>query len=571
MNGATIAPEVLNTKVSPLMSPSKAPVAAAELEAMLVTGAPEKVEQDSSETEEIENLFAFLLPEGGVGPDVGQFALQFNRKIFDGWVKQPSACCGAACVAGAWNGLGNMKRTHDDSLNHEDVLQVYRSMFVDLITRKMGSFERRLGAKLTPVLAAIETQLATMGKLIGGKKAHGATRGAVLKIVRTMATKHKVSKLEEAAQAAARAETEKENAGSQETTGGSNEPLPDTNDDAKLSMSDWDPLDCIVELYEADGVILVDTNSNGGAASGGASVGSATADEATPRQGDATEPDKAFSEGEGEGEGENDDADDDEERAGDIFEDEGATAGGGKAKGAKKWDWKKDLFEIIRNIAGLRKLLASKPSTAAIGNWGILSGVQRLAEWGALGTCLKAKLFMGRKRSKKTNVEVVLSKKDDAKTVQQQWDALKSQHAHPDSALIFHLKNHYALIFATREWVGGVDGVHVRQLLCARKGQRPTAWIDFEEARETMLGWEGYKIMSVTRTNTIDEAAVRGGKKALAEHLDIDFVELYPFASASAEVLEVASAVVAAREAAEEEEKEKLQEAAAPAPADTAE
>ena len=137
------------------MSPSKAPVAAAELEAMLVTGAPEKVEQDSSETEEIENLFAFLLPEGGVGPDVGQFALQFNRKIFDGWVKQPSACCGAACVAGAWNGLGNMKRTHDDSLNHEDVLQVYRSMFVDLITRKMGSFERRLGAKLTPVLLSL--------------------------------------------------------------------------------------------------------------------------------------------------------------------------------------------------------------------------------------------------------------------------------------------------------------------------------------------------------------------------------------------------------------------------------
>lgn len=38
-----------------------------------------------------------------------------------------------------------------------------------------------------------------------------------------------------------------------------------------------------------------------------------------------------------------------------------------------------------------------------------------------------------------------------------------------------------------------------RQILTARKGQRPTAWIDFEEARKIMLGWDGYKIMVVQR------------------------------------------------------------------------
>jgi hypothetical protein len=96
--------------------------------------------------------------------------------------------------------------------------------------------------------------------------------------------------------------------------------------------------------------------------------------------------------------------------------------------------------------------------------------------------------------------------------------------------LIFHLKNHYALIFALREWIVPpaeldscaspstaspspfVDELRqtcstaskftgprvVRQILCARKGQRPTAWVDFDEARETMLGWEGYKIMTLT-------------------------------------------------------------------------
>jgi hypothetical protein len=49
------------------------------LEAKLVTGAPEKVEQDSAETEDIPDLFAFLLPDAALMANAGQFALQYNR------------------------------------------------------------------------------------------------------------------------------------------------------------------------------------------------------------------------------------------------------------------------------------------------------------------------------------------------------------------------------------------------------------------------------------------------------------------------------------------------------------
>ncbi len=98
-----------------------------------------------------------------------------------------------------------------------------------------------------------------------------------------------------------------------------------------------------------------------------------------------------------------------------------------------------------------------------------------------------------------------------------QWQMLKLEHSHPNSVLLSHHKNHYALIFAVRDWVeevqvdadeGWVDNTtaaaagartkrRVRQVLTARKGQRPKEWIDWEELRGYYLKWAGYKLMSV--------------------------------------------------------------------------
>lgn len=133
---------------------------------------------------------------------------------------------------------------------------------------------------------------------------------------------------------------------------------------------------------------------------------------------------------------------------------------------------------------------------------------------------------------------VGLSRDDDALVIAEQWAALRTAFLRPGTALVFHLRNHYALIFAMREWeepivedvtatvaedkmaadakpagansekVGAANGGFdkretsrrvVRQVLTARRGQRPSAWIDFEEMRNTMIGWDGYKIMLVAR------------------------------------------------------------------------
>jgi hypothetical protein len=48
-------------------------------------------------------------------------------------------------------------------------------------------------------------------------------------------------------------------------------------------------------------------------------------------------------------------------------------------------------------------------------------------------------------------------------------------------------------------------GLPVRQILTSRRGQRPSAWMDFSEVREVMLGWDGYKIMCLSRAVSLSE------------------------------------------------------------------
>jgi hypothetical protein len=97
---------------------------------------------------------------------------------------------------------------------------------------------------------------------------------------------------------------------------------------------------------------------------------------------------------------------------------------GAKGKGAP-WDWRKDFYTIVQHHCGLAKLNSERPSTAAVGNWGILEVMQRLSEGHGLGSQLAGRLFMGRKKTVKSKVDVPLSRKDGPEEVRAQWEALR--------------------------------------------------------------------------------------------------------------------------------------------------
>lgn len=257
-----------------------------------------------------------------------------------------------------------------------------------------------------------------------------------------------------------------------------------------------DAVDCFIELYELEGTVLL-------------------AEIPAIEENVTSEVPGVLEEGlkvEGEEDDDDDRDDDDEGEDEDVLKLPPGKIRPGK-KGAKKegsaWDWRRDFMKIIQNMVGLKKITAVRPSTAAIGNWGILQGVDRLSEWTSLGTNVQARLFMGKKRTVNMKIDCPLSRKDVESVVSSQWDALRSTFAQTNSVLLFHLKNHYALIFALREWIymditnNEKVLIHKRQILTARKGQRPSVWIDFEEVRETLIGWEGYKIIAISYTGTI--------------------------------------------------------------------
>ena len=137
---------------------------------------------------------------------------------------------------------------------------------------------------------------------------------------------------------------------------------------------------------------------------------------------------------------------------------------------------------------------AEVPSTVA-SRLGSGTGGARFAERLA---SLRARTLMSQRVKGLPAPPIVVKASDGEAEIEAAWDALKLAFGKERSAMIMHHKNHYALVFALRDYCDLADGRLVREVLTARKGQRPTAWVPYSEIHGLLAGWAGYAIIEVS-------------------------------------------------------------------------
>ncbi|DBA85673.1 TPA: hypothetical protein ACH3X1_005247 [Trebouxia sp. C0004] len=151
---------------------------------------------------------------------------------------------------------------------------------------------------------------------------------------------------------------------------------------------------------------------------------------------------------------------------------------------------------LLARMRGLWNLTKQRPSTAPVGNDALMAALRQLgSDW---GEDLAVWKFMS---AGKQRAQYQVSKLDSSDAIQEQWQGVVGIVQDSRSALMYHMENHYCLAFAARSWRmdAGYSGCkQVRQLLVARPGQKPCAWVSFDSLRSSLLSWHGYALMAVT-------------------------------------------------------------------------
>lgn len=473
--------------------PSPVPVAgvSASLRPLAEPVEDRDVESGAEEVDPIQVLIARQLPSSkptGAAPDPRgddlsqrrQWAGGFNRALLRGWVKQPSPCCGAASTAGAINALWDRPLGSEGRVGVREVAELMAQSCDRQFHRLRTKLEGRLGladGALDDFLVALDERIGEMGlSWTAGTGPRALTKKGAMKVVREVlatSTPQGEALVDPVAEWTSNAAQRQASPAAPLGEDAAADAGVVGNDDRVLVAGGRQD----ASVFGALRKVLVSTRHGASSKDAGKEADSSGAEgleDADPSSFVATV-------------------------------DLGSSAG-----------FAQQFEEMLHRRKGAMRLRAAKPNTAAVGSAGIKLAAEQLVASRGMGS-VDVRTLLARCGS--ARAQALLSSQDDAAKVEQQWSLLKSAFGRPNSVLLFHLTNHYALVFAWREWCevpapGSGDGQGTetvrRQILTARKAQRPSAWIDFEEVRRIIIGWNGYNVLLIERTAGADASAACG-------------------------------------------------------------
>ncbi|KAF4658289.1 hypothetical protein FOL47_008095 [Perkinsus chesapeaki] len=130
----------------------------------------------------------------------------------------------------------------------------------------------------------------------------------------------------------------------------------------------------------------------------------------------------------------------------------------------------------------LQRLQRARPSTAGIGNWAIEDVLRHHR--------LDVRTVLGR---------AVLGERKPliSTTDKRAWDKFKGEFTKHD-CMIIHVNNHYAMVFAYRE------RDNLKEVLTAKKGQKPKYWVDWTHVIAALNKWQGYGVSGINKMDTAE-------------------------------------------------------------------
>lgn len=376
-----------------------------------------------------------LYPRGSIPMGVDNFVVCHSPALMDGWVNQTSPACAAASTASAWNALLGLRRSDPKAMGQDNVVSIMRKILEDDIYAKQQEVCAMFGE-------------AELGKFLDlFKKSMIEDGQEPFAFLPKTITGDIISRIHKVC-----------------------DDTPAATGPAGLTL--------MKKFVAHEQSKLVGRKKRGRVASkkrkkkGGTGTGASDGAEDPETQQDVLDSER-LEQGE-----------------------DGDDAGGGSG-GINLGTPYGSLMALLRQYGGLQKICAKRPSTSFFGNDGIIKAVKRLKEDNP-GKEIFTKPFMAKLKPGDKEKYFKLTSKDTSDAIAKHWKGMRDTFMSFDSVLLFHQVNHYSMIYALREWVD-LSGTRQRQVLTAKRGQRPTAWLNFTEVRRILLSWGGYRIIEIKR------------------------------------------------------------------------